>query len=183
MRVLESNRIIIKPVEQEDLPFLLNLRWDSDIMKYLIHDPISLKSQQAWFESTTKSNDMPFSIFVKEDANSSEMAIAGTVGLYNFNHRHQRATWRLRISSNFQGKGIGFEAIHMILDYGFNTLNLNKIVSDSFVDNIAIIKLSKKLGFAEEGVVKSHYFHQGRFRDAINFGLLRKDFINNNKNT
>ena len=176
MRVLESERVVVKPIEREDLSFLLELRWDKDIMNYLIHDPISMESQEAWFEKTSKSNDMPCSIFVKGDGDPSELTIAGTVGLYNFNHRHQRATWRVRLSSDFQGKGLAFEAIMMVLDYGFNTLNLNKIVSDSFADNTAIIKLSQKLGFSEEGVVRSHYFHQGRFRDGINFGLLREDF-------
>lgn len=183
MRILENDRIIIKPVEQKDLPFLLDLRWDSDIMKYLIHDSISLESQQVWFERATKSNDMPFSIFTKEDDCPGKIVLAGTVGLYNIHYRHQRATWRLRISSAFQGKGIGFEAAYMILDYGFNTLNLNKIASDIFTENIAIVKLYKKLGFAEEGVVRSHYFHNGCFRDVFNFGLLREDFNKNKEIT
>jgi RimJ/RimL family protein N-acetyltransferase len=179
MRILESNRIIIKPVEQEDLPFLLCLRWDSDIVNYLIHEPISSKSQQTWFESIAKSNDIPFSIFVKEPDNAHKTTIAGTVGLYNFKYRHQRATWRLRISSDFQGKGIGFEATNMVLDYGFNTLNLHKIDGDAFAENIAILKLAKKLGFVEEGVLRSHYFHQGCFRNSINLGLLKEDFNRN----
>lgn len=176
MRVLESDRVLIKPIEQEDLQFLLDLRWDKAIMNYLIHDPISFQSQQKWFEDNVKSSNIPLSIFVKEDGDAKKLAIAGTVGLYNFNYRHQRATWRVRLSSDFQGKGLAFEAINMVLDYGFNTLNLNKIVSDSFADNLAIVKLSAKLGFTNEGVVRAHYFHQGGFKDAINFGLLREDF-------
>jgi len=176
MRVLESDRMLIKPIEREDLSFLLDLRWDKEIMDHLIHDPISRGSQEKWFERLTQSDDIALSIFVKDGKDPSGKEIAGTVGLYNFNFRHQRATWRVRISPNFQGKGIAFETVNMVLDYGFNTLNLNKIVSDSFSDNAAIVKLSEKLGFKDEGLLKSHYFHQGCFRDAINFGLLRDDF-------
>jgi RimJ/RimL family protein N-acetyltransferase len=176
MRILESNRIILKPVEQEDLPFLLKLRWDSDISNYIIHDPISLKTQQSWFESITKSNDIPFSIFVKQDDDAHKITIAGTTGLYNFDYRHQRAGSRTRISSDYQGKNIAFEALRMVYDYGFNTLNLNKIVSVTFAENIAVTKLIKKVGFVEEGILRSHFFHQGCFRDAVICGLLREDF-------
>jgi RimJ/RimL family protein N-acetyltransferase len=175
MRILETERLLLKPVEQEDLPFLLNLRWDKDIMDFLIHDPISLKSQQTWFDNIHKTSDLVLSIFFKGD-DISEQKLAGTVGLYNINMRHQRATWRVRISSDFQGKGIAFEAVNLVLDYGFNTLNIQKIISDSFADNTAIIKLSEKLGFSQEGLLRSHYFHKGCFRDAISFGLLREEF-------
>ena len=42
MRVLESDRIVLKPIEEEDLPLLLELRWDETLTDYLIHNPISM---------------------------------------------------------------------------------------------------------------------------------------------
>ena len=142
-------------------------------MDHLIHDPISVKDQYNWFNKLTKS-ELPFSIFIKKKEKANE--IVGTVGLYNINMRHQRAVWRVRIDQKVQGKGIAFEAVNMVLEYGFNTINLNKIISDSFADNQAIIKLSAKLGFKQEGILKKHYFHKGEFKDAIQFGLTRNDF-------
>jgi RimJ/RimL family protein N-acetyltransferase len=172
MRILETQRLLLKPVEVEDLKFLLDLRWEQEVMNYLIHDPISHKDQIDWFNKIKKT-DLVLSIFAKEDNN---LKIIGTIGLYEMNARHQRASWRIRIDPKQQGKGIATEAINLILDYGFNTLNLNKIISDSFVDNVAIVNLTTKLGFKQEGLLIGHYFHNGEFRDAIQFGLLRKDF-------
>ena len=57
-----------------------------------------------------------------------------------------------------------------------HNLNLYKIISDSFADNAAIVNLTLKLGFKQEGLLVGHYFHKGEFRDAIQFGILRKDF-------
>jgi RimJ/RimL family protein N-acetyltransferase len=172
MRILETQRLILKPIEVEDLIFLLNLRWEQEVMNYLIHDPISSKNQMDWFNNLKKS-DLALSIFIKED---NELRIIGTIGLYEINTRHQRAIWRIRIDPTQQGKGFATEAINLILDYGFNTLNLNKIISDSFADNKAIVNLTLKLGFKQEGLLVGHYFHKGEFRDAIQFGLMRKDF-------
>lgn len=174
MRILETERLLLKPVENEDLEFLLDLRWNRDIMQHLIHDPISLKNQNDWFNNL-KSTDLPLSIFVKEN---DERHLVGTTGLYQINSRHQRAVWRIRIDPSHQGKGYAKEATCLLLDYGFNTLNINKITSDSFADNKAIVDLTLKLGFKQEGLLTGHYFHKGKFRDAMLFGLLRDDFNN-----
>ena len=176
MRILESDRLLIKPVEKEDLLTLLNLRWDSNIEESIIHEPISMESQQAWFESTSKSNNLACTIFLKNTDDPKNLKIIGTIGLFNFNHRHQRATWRMRISPESQGKGIAFEAATMVLGYGFNTLNLHKIIGDSLAENVAISKLTEKFGFVKEGEMKSHYFHQGCFKDGVAWGLIREDF-------
>lgn len=177
MRILETTRLILKPIEVEDLKFLLNLRWEKEVMDYLIHDPISFKNQMDWFNNIKKT-DLALSIFVKED---HELKLIGTIGLYEMNARHQRAIWRIRLDPTEQGKGYATEAINLMLDYGFNTLNLNKIISDSFADNAAIVNLTLKLGFKKEGLLEGHYFHKGEFRDAFQFGLLRDDFNNKNK--
>ena len=175
MRILETERLLLKPVEADDLKYLLNLRWNSEVMDYLIHDPISYKNQIDWFNNLSK-KDLAMSIFLKEE---TELRIIGTIGLYEINTRHQRAIWRIRLDPERQGKGYATEAIRLILDYGFNTLNLNKITSDSFADNEAIVNLTLKLGFKQEGLLFGHYYHKGKFRDAIQFGLLREDFNEN----
>lgn len=174
MRILETERLLLKPIEVEDLTYLLNLRWLRAVSSFIIHDPISQKKQLDWFNNL-KPTDLALSIFLKEDTG---LKIIGTVGLFDVNTRHQRASWRLRIDPEHQGKGYATEAANLILDYGFNTLNLNKITSDSFADNQPILNLTAKLGFKQEGLLMDHYFHQGTFRNAVVLSLLRKDFNN-----
>lgn len=170
MRILESERLVIKPVERDDLQYLLELRWDASIMSHLIHSPLSLRNQVNWFEGLNNQKDIACVIFFKAEGNINR---CGTVGLYNINQLHRRGTWRLRIDPKFQGKGIGSESTRMIIEYGFNTLNLNKIISDSFVENDAIVKLSLKLGFKNEGCLKEHYYQNGKYRDVYQFGITK----------
>lgn len=176
MRILESERLILKPVEPEDLNFLMEQRWDADVIDYIIHNPISTYTQQKWYEKICKNGDVALSIFYKEKPNEQPVLL-GAVGLYDFNYRHQRATWKtLRIPKKYQGLGLAYEASQMLIEYGFNTLNLNRITSDVFPDNESIIRLLSKLGFQEEGRLKQHYFHQGKFKDVLIYSLLREDF-------
>ena len=176
MRVLESERLILKPVEPEDLPYLMEQRWDADLTDYIIHNPISSYNQQQWYEKICRNGDVALSIFYKEKTDEKPVLL-GAVGLYDINQRHQRATWKtLRIPKQYQGLGLGFEASAMLIEYGFNTLNLNKITSDVFPDNKGIISLLERMGFKKEGRLKQHYFHQGKFKDVSIYSMLRDDF-------
>lgn len=176
MRVLEGERVILKPIEQEDLSFLLDLRWDKEVTEFIIHDPISVHNQHHWFENLNKKGDLALSIFYK-NPKTKTVELAGTIGLYDINHRHQRATLKgTRIHPTYQGSGIVFEAMTLLLDYGFNTLNLQRISGDSFPDNKPILQLLETFGFQVEGTLRSHYFHNGQFKDVILTGLLREDF-------
>ena len=80
MRYLESERLLIKPVEEEDIYQLLEFRWDKDIMQYLVHEPISKQQQQEWFKNISK-KDLPLSIFLKEEdgLELSEYAVIGAI--------------------------------------------------------------------------------------------------------
>ena len=173
MRYLESERLLIKPVEEEDIYQLLEFRWDKDIMQYLVHEPISKQQQQEWFKNISK-KDLPLSIFLKEE---DGLELVGTIGLYNINWVHRLATWRIRLSPVVQGKGIGYEASSMVLESGIKTLNLHKMQSSSFADNKAIVKLLQKLGCKEEGLLRSHFFNDGEYCDVVLFGLLASDFF------
>lgn len=177
MRVLETERILLKPIEPEDLNFLMELRWKAEIVEHIIHNPISSRMQQNWYENVMKSGDLVLSIFYKDEKNKTKTTLIGTIGLYDFNYRHQRATLKsMRILPEYQGKNIGLEATDLLMDYGFNVLNLNKICCDLFEDNMARLKGLIKLGFKKEGTLRKHYFHNGKFKDAAIYSLLRTDY-------
>ena len=174
MRLLESERLLLKPIEEEDIYKLLEIRWDKEVMYYSLHEPISKKQQLAWFNSLS-GKDLVLSVFLKEN---NDIKLVGTIGLYNIDQRHQRAVFRMRLDKYCQGKGIGFEAGRMLMEYSFNILNLHKITGDQFRENTAAVTFCKKLGFKEEGLLKKHFYQNGEFRDVSIVGLLKEDFFN-----
>ncbi len=173
MRILESERIILKPIEEEDIYKLLEIRWDKDVMMLSLHEPISRKDQMEWYRSLTK-KDLALSVFLKKD---DDLDLVGTIGLYDINMRHQRATFRMRLDRSCRGEGLGFEAGRMLMEYGFNVLNLQKICGDQFRENVAAVTFCRRLGFVEEGLLRRHYYQNGKFRDVSFVGLLKEDFF------
>lgn len=173
MRILESERLLLKPIEEEDILELLEIRWDADVMKLSLHESISEKEQYEWYNSQTR-KDLALSVFLKED---EKKILIGTIGLYNINMRHQRAVFRMRLSQKAQGKGVGFEAGCMLMEYGFNVLNLHRITGDQFAVNKAAVTFCRKMGFKEEGIFRKHHYQNGEFRDVSLVGLLKEDFF------
>ena len=177
MRILENDKLLIKRTEESDLQELMQLRWDADVMSHLLHEPIGMKEQMEWFKNIS-SKDIVMTIFLK---GNDGLKLIGTTGLYNINMRHQTATLKIRISTTAQGKGIGPKLFIMILDYAFGTLNLRKICSDNFSENAGVAKLKGKLGFVKEGTLRKHYYHNGEFRDADIYNLLKEDYYTSEK--
>ena len=46
MRVLETERLLLKPVEESDLPILLDLQWDKEVVQYMKFSPLSMDNQK-----------------------------------------------------------------------------------------------------------------------------------------
>jgi len=76
-----------------------------------------------------------------------------------------------------RGRGYGAEAIRLILDYGFNTLNLHNIQLHLNGDNAQALACYKKVGFKEFGRRRESKFHSGRYVDQIYMDILDSEFL------
>lgn len=69
------------------------------------------------------------------------------------------------------GKGYATEESRACLNYGFNTLNLNKIIGRASVDNPSSINVFKKLGM---NYVKTEHFPE---HDAVIYETIKENFL------
>ncbi|MBU3197222.1 GNAT family N-acetyltransferase [Clostridium algidicarnis] len=83
----------------------------------------------------------------------------------------------LKISSEHRGKGYGTSAMKILLKYGFMEKRLNKYSVSVIEGNEGSIKMHKKLGCEQEGVLKQNIYTNGRYYDEIYFGLTKEDYL------
>ena len=100
-----------------------------------------------------------------------------TVSLDGFNFTDRSAVLGIFIGDDSnRGKGYGKEAIKLLLEYGFNNLNLNNIMLSVYSFNKRAIKVYESLGFKKFGTRhKSHYF-KGKFYDEIQMEILKEEY-------
>lgn len=101
----------------------------------------------------------------------------GTVSLENIDSVHRIATLGIFIGDkDYRSQGYGTEAIRLILDYGFNYLNLNNIKLDLMSFNERALKCYKKCGFKEYGRRRKCRFINGQYYDCISMDILAEEF-------
>ena len=134
--------------------------------------PITLKRIKiTWFPEERDEKNIWFEIWHKKD----RLPI-GLVGFFQICSIQRRGELGLYIGeTEYWGKEIGLEAANLMLDYGFNTLNFHKIVSGVNSTNSRSLRMSKKLGFIEEGRQKDMEFFNGKWSDLVLLGIFKED--------
>ena len=75
-----------------------------------------------------------------------------------------------------RGNGYGKEAIKLLLEYGFNNLNLNNIMLNVYEFNKGAIKVYESLGFKKFGTRHKSYYFKGKFYDEIQMEILKEEY-------
>jgi len=68
------------------------------------------------------------------------------------------------------------KATSLLLDYGFNVLNLNNITLDVLAYNKRAIKCYEKIGFKHVGVRRQYMFMAGEYHDVHIYDLVASEF-------
>lgn len=78
--------------------------------------------------------------------------------------------------AEYWGHGIATEAIRLVLDFGFNKLNLHKISAGVIAPNFASSKALENNGFKKEGELRDEILIDGAYYDTLKFGILKQEF-------
>ena len=78
-------------------------------------------------------------------------------------------------------QGFGQETTELMVDYVFDTLNLNRLQLHVYTGNQRAVKIYQKVGFRIEGTLKEAMFHKGGYCDFYVMGILAKEWKKSNK--
>ena len=68
-----------------------------------------------------------------------------------------------------------------ILNFGFTTLEINRVEAEVMQGNIASEKVLHKLGFKKEGVLREWMYWNNNHYDITMFSLLKKEHASDGK--
>jgi ribosomal-protein-alanine N-acetyltransferase len=68
------------------------------------------------------------------------------------------------------------EALHAMIEYGFENLHLNRLEAFVLPGNERSSHVLRKLGFVEEGVLREYGFWENQFWDMRCFSLVKRDW-------
>ncbi|MGE5415467.1 MAG: GNAT family N-acetyltransferase [Acidobacteriota bacterium] len=161
-------------VDIEDAPQYSAWLSDLEVSMYLTvaSQQLSLERESEILTAMCQDGEHVFGIV--DQANEQ---LIGNCGLINIDHVHRRADLGVFIGEkSYWGMGYGREAVKLLLDYGFNILNLHSIELKAVVYNERAISCYKKCGFKESGRRRESWVMGGKAYDQIYMDILASEF-------
>ena len=176
--MLKGKSVLLRPVKKSDISYFLKWFNDPEVIQYLtLYLPMTEMSEEKYIEelgTTRAKSDAPFVIEAIEGASTKPI---GNCGLHEINSKDHNATFGIVIGEkDYWSKNYGTEATRLVINYGFQQLNLHRISSTAFAFNERSIRLHKKVGFREEGRLRQAMFKNGQYHDLVQFGILREEW-------
>jgi RimJ/RimL family protein N-acetyltransferase len=133
-------------------------------------------SPQQIGERLTKQLSDPNAIFFTICSKDSDKAV-GQTAFVRIDWVGRMATFYIVIAEKENwSKGYGGEATRLMVDYGFKTLNLNRIQLHVATANEKAVKAYQRAGFQIEGTLRQAMYHHGRYEDFYIMGILREEY-------
>ncbi len=172
---LKTNRFDLVEINESHLENIFELYRDPKVTEFF--DLIPLKSREEakkeidFYRKRFKDNiGIRWGIALK-----NQTEIIGTLG-YNKIIKSHKGRIGYDLQSKYWGKGIMTEALEVIIDYGFDKLELNRIEAEVMQGNVGSEKLLAKLQFQKEGILKEWMYWNDNFHDITMFSLIKSDY-------
>lgn len=176
MLPIHTNNYTLRSISHEDAVNLFEIMGDAETMKYITSHPVqSIEEMEekinTHLENFQLEKEIPWVII----DNKNERVI-GMFRFHKVNMWHRKAEMGVAIHRDYQRKGLMTELMPEILRYGFEILELNRIVGDIFADNTGSRKILEKFGFKKEGVLRQTDFDGENFHDTVVYSMLRSEY-------
>lgn len=107
---------------------------------------------------------------------SYQQRLVGMIGFIRRDKRHHIGEMGYWVAKNQQGKGIITKCCKTLMQYGFESLELNRIELRIIAGNERSLKVPPRLHFTHEGTLRQAILQGGQYQDVELFSLTKKDF-------
>ena len=173
---ITGTRLYLRGLQAADAggPYLSWLN-DPDVGRYLEtrYQPWSQARLERYIAQLDGSqHDFLFGICLRENDRH-----IGNIKLGPVNWIHRFGEVGLLIGEkDLWGKGYASEAIGLLCDFAFGTLNLHKLKAGCYADNQGSARAFVRNGFVEEGRLRQQWLMDNQYQDSLLLGLLRDDY-------
>ncbi|MBZ2196566.1 GNAT family N-acetyltransferase [Occultella gossypii] len=172
---LETERLRLRPFTDADADDLFALQSDAHVLRYWDSPP--------WTDRTSVTRFIAGCRRMAEDGSGvrvaierrSDRAFVGWCTFNSWNPDFRSASLGYCLTEAAWDHGYATEAARVLLQWAFDTLDLNRIQSETDTRNVASARVLEKLGFVREGTLREDCIVNGGVSDSWVYGLLRRD--------
>ncbi|MCL2446741.1 MAG: GNAT family N-acetyltransferase [Oscillospiraceae bacterium] len=177
---INTKRLLLRDLCEEDAGSVYTLFSNKDTMRYLDLPHPSIEHSQAYVaELLTRYLETPRRCY--------EMAVILTetntlIGVVNLDIEHPylkdaRACIDYYFLPEYWGMGYATEAAKGLIQFGFETLEVNKIATGTLKCNVGSETVMKKCGMTQEAEFKQHAQFNGEWVNRIEYAILKCEYF------
>jgi len=174
--VLITKRLLLRELRLSDAPAVATGAGDPRVAQFLIEvpSPYPVALARRWIHGRLAWWELGRGVTLAITRRDAPDALLGTISLRH-HARDRRAELGYWLAVAAWGCGYATEAARAAVDFGFETLRLERIHARVMTANRASARVLAKLGFAREGVLRRDLFRLGAFVDCEVWSLLREE--------
>lgn len=153
MMVLETERLSLRQLSLEDAPFILTLLNEPSFLRYIGDKQVrNIEGAEQYLLNgpiaSYQQNGFGLYLVALKDAGTP-------IGMCGLIKRAELPDVDIGFAylPDFWNRGYAFEAATAVMNYGHETLKLDRIVAITSLDNDASIKLLQRIGFTFESII------------------------------
>ena len=154
MKILETDRLILRHLLPTDLDSLFALYSDQEVRRYFPEGTLTYQETREELEWFLNGHPENYELGLWATIHKETNQFIGRCGLlpWTIDQRSEVEVAYL-LGKEYWGQGLGTEAARAIVKYGFETLGLSRLICLIDRDNQASIKVASKIGmsFEKEG--------------------------------
>jgi ribosomal-protein-alanine N-acetyltransferase len=176
MQVLETDRLVLRKVEPEDLRDII--AWE-DLPNARGAEIQARDFLDYCFREYRDWDFGPWGILLKETG-----TIVGNCGFPHIIFKSLCGEVNYYIAPRHRGKGLALEALRALLQFGFGEIGLARIQARCKPENLSSERVMVKAGMKFEGIIEHSPFSKEPGPKQRLYAILRKDFtlVNNDGN-
>lgn len=174
VKFIEGEKVYLRPVEEQDLELLYFGKNNPKVRETLfLFFPMSIEQVKQEIATYINSRENLYFTIVEQQ---TDIAV-GLTAFVRIDYVSRMATFFLAIyDPDYWSKGYGTEATKLMIEYGFDILNLNRIQLHVAVENEFAVRAYKKCGFLIEGTLREAMYHHDKYCDFYLMSILRSEF-------
>jgi diamine N-acetyltransferase len=171
---LIGEKVDLCPVTQEDMGILKKGYNDPDVRDAMfMYFPLTDKDTENKIEAMLKEEKAINLMIVDKETNKT----VGHTALVHPDWVSGMVTFYIvLLDKEVWGKGLGTEATQLIVDYGFNMLNLNRIQLHVNAENEPAKAVYTKIGFKHEGTLRQAMYKNSKYYDFWLMSILAEEY-------
>lgn len=182
--ILENDAVRLNPLHHQDIDQLLHFsEQQPELWKYSLQPANGLENLKNYIDFALRGRkeetSYPFIVFDKRT-----QQIAGSTRFYDFQKNHNTVqlgyTW---YGKEFQGTGINKHCKMLMLEFAFETLDLERVEFRADANNARSIAAMKSIGCTVEGILRNNCAALEGRRDSIILSILKNEWFGGVKET